>query len=38
MSTLSERREMAGYVAPERFYEIGSFNGLAELNSYLSGV
>jgi NDP-sugar pyrophosphorylase family protein len=37
MSALAERGEMAGYVAEERFYEIGSHSGLAELNTYLSG-
>lgn len=36
MSELAERSELAGYVARERFYEIGSHTGLAELNSYLS--
>jgi NDP-sugar pyrophosphorylase family protein len=38
MSEMSGRGEMAGYVAPERFYEIGSFSGLKELDSYLSGL
>jgi NDP-sugar pyrophosphorylase family protein len=37
MSRLAARGEMAGYEAPERFYEIGSHSGLEELNSYLSG-
>jgi NDP-sugar pyrophosphorylase family protein len=36
MSTLAGRGEMTGYVAAERFYEIGSHSGLEELNSYLS--
>lgn len=35
MFTLPASGEMAGYVAPERFYEIGSHTGLEELNSYL---
>jgi NDP-sugar pyrophosphorylase family protein len=37
LSTLSERGELAGYVAQERFYEIGSHSGLEELNSHLGG-
>lgn len=36
MTALAERGEMAGYVARERFYEIGSHTGLEELNTYLS--
>ena len=36
MSSLSEENQLAGYVAPERFFEIGSLSGLDELNSYLS--
>jgi NDP-sugar pyrophosphorylase family protein len=32
---LLERGELAGYEAPERFYEIGSPAGLRELDSYL---
>lgn len=32
---LVERRELAGFEASERFYEIGSLSGLAELEEYL---
>lgn len=35
MTDLSTKGKMAGFVAPERFYEIGSPTGLAELNAYL---
>jgi NDP-sugar pyrophosphorylase family protein len=37
MSRLVERGEMAGFEVPERFYEIGSPAGLAELEAVLSG-
>jgi N-acetyl-alpha-D-muramate 1-phosphate uridylyltransferase len=37
MSRLVERREMAGWEVKERFYEIGSPAGLAELEARLSG-
>jgi NDP-sugar pyrophosphorylase family protein len=37
MTNLTDRGEMTGYVAEQRFYEIGSHNGLQELNSVLSG-
>lgn len=37
MKQLVEAREMAGFEAAERFYEIGSPAGLAELNTYLEG-
>lgn len=36
MSELARRGEMAGYEATERFYEIGSHAGLAELDALLS--
>jgi NDP-sugar pyrophosphorylase family protein len=32
---LLARGELAGYESPERFYEAGSFNGIAELEEYL---
>jgi NDP-sugar pyrophosphorylase family protein len=35
MSNLSDRGDLTGYVATERFYEIGSLHGLEELNAYL---
>ena len=35
MRDLVERGQMAGYEAQERFYEIGSHEGLRELNQYL---
>jgi NDP-sugar pyrophosphorylase family protein len=35
LTSLSDANALAGYVAPERFYEIGSLSGLEELNSYL---
>ena len=34
-STLCERSELAGYVVPDRFYEIGSIAGLQELDQHL---
>jgi NDP-sugar pyrophosphorylase family protein len=37
MTALSEQSKLAGYVAQQRFYEIGSYTGLEELNSYLGG-
>ena len=37
MSSLAQRGELAGYEAHERFYEIGSHVGLAELEALLSG-
>ena len=33
---LLEAGELAGFEAPHRFYEIGSFSGIEELRSYLS--
>jgi NDP-sugar pyrophosphorylase family protein len=33
---LLERRQLAGYEVSERFYEIGSLDGLADLENYLS--
>ncbi len=33
---LSTEGELAGYVVKERFYEIGSVNGLADFNEYIS--
>lgn len=38
MSKLTDRGEMSGYVAQQRFYEIGSHSGLEELNTLLSGA
>lgn len=38
MSALAERGMVAGYEARERFYEIGSHSGLAELDTYLSAL
>jgi NDP-sugar pyrophosphorylase family protein len=35
MRELVEVGELAGFEAPERFYEIGSPVGLAELDEYL---
>jgi NDP-sugar pyrophosphorylase family protein len=37
MSKLARCGELAGYEATERFYEIGSHTGLAELDALLSG-
>lgn len=34
---LARRGELAGFEAPERFYEIGSFSGLEETARYLAG-
>jgi len=36
MTQLVARKQLAGYEVPERFYEIGSHAGLAELNALLS--
>lgn len=36
-SSLVARRQLAGYEMRERFYEIGSHEGLAELDAWLSG-
>ena len=33
---LSEVGQLAGYVAPQRFYEVGSPSGLRELEEYLA--
>ena len=30
--------ELAGFEAPHRFYEIGSFDGITELSAYLKGL
>ena len=38
MGHLVARRELAGYEVPERFYEIGSPAGLAELDALLRGA
>lgn len=35
MESLAARGEIAGFVAPERFFEIGSHAGLAELDTHL---
>jgi NDP-sugar pyrophosphorylase family protein len=37
MSSLVAQRQLAGYEVPERFYEIGSPAGLAELETLLQG-
>ena len=37
MGDLAARGDMAGYEAPERFFEIGSHAGLAELDGHLRG-
>jgi N-acetyl-alpha-D-muramate 1-phosphate uridylyltransferase len=37
MSGLVQQRQLAGYEVPERFYEIGSPAGLAELEAFLQG-
>jgi NDP-sugar pyrophosphorylase family protein len=37
LGRLVARRELAGYEVPERFYEIGSPAGLAELDALLQG-
>jgi len=34
---LVERGELAAYEVPERFYEVGSLDGIREFSSYLSG-
>jgi MurNAc alpha-1-phosphate uridylyltransferase len=34
---LVERGELAAYEVPERFYEVGSVDGIREFGSYLSG-
>jgi len=38
MTRLVTQKQLAGYEVPERFYEIGTHTGLAELESHLSGV
>ena len=38
MRRLVERKELSGYEVPERFYEIGSHSGLAELEMRLRGA
>ncbi|HSZ05840.1 MAG TPA: NTP transferase domain-containing protein [Solirubrobacteraceae bacterium] len=37
-SALARRGELCGYPATERFYEIGSFDGLAETEAFLAGA
>lgn len=37
-SALARRGELCGYLATERFYEIGSLDGLAETEAYLAGA
>ena len=37
MTKLVAQRQLAGYEVPERFYEIGSHEGLAELEALLGG-
>jgi hypothetical protein len=37
LEDLSRKGELAGHEVTERFYEIGSPGGLAELNRLLSG-
>lgn len=37
-SRLLEKNELAGYEVKERFYEIGSFEGLSETNDYLNNI
>jgi NDP-sugar pyrophosphorylase family protein len=36
MTKLVAEKQLAGYEVPERFYEIGSYEGLAELERLLS--
>jgi hypothetical protein len=38
MSRLVAEKQLAGFEVPERFYEIGSHAGLAELETLLSGT
>jgi NDP-sugar pyrophosphorylase family protein len=38
LTALAAERLLAGYVVPERFYEIGSPDGLAELDALLSST
>lgn len=38
MNGLSKTKRLAGYEAKSRFYEMGSHNGLAELDAYLRNV
>lgn len=38
MTQLVAEKQLAGYEVPERFYEIGSHEGLAELEKLLNGV
>ena len=38
LTSLATERQLAGYVVPERFYEIGSPEGLAELDDLLSST
>jgi NDP-sugar pyrophosphorylase family protein len=35
---LAGREELAGYEVSQRFYEIGSYSGLAETDRFLSGI
>jgi NDP-sugar pyrophosphorylase family protein len=37
LAKLAERKEMLAYEVPERFYEVGSWRGLAEFRRFMAG-